>query len=110
MTAKQIPGSTYAPDGSLYITLTDGAGNLATAGASGPTGATGPTGVTGVTGATGPIGNTYTFHVYTVTTLPTPTTGMVALVSDATSNTVLGAGSGSAYCLAVYNGSTWVAV
>lgn len=28
MTTKQIPGSIYAPDGSLYITLTDGAGNL----------------------------------------------------------------------------------
>lgn len=31
MTAKQNPGA-YAPDGSLYITLTDGSGNLATAG------------------------------------------------------------------------------
>lgn len=29
MTAKQLPG-TYAPDGSLYITLTDGAGTLST--------------------------------------------------------------------------------
>lgn len=31
MTAKQLPG-VYAPDGSLYITLTDGAGTLATTG------------------------------------------------------------------------------
>lgn len=28
MVTKQLPGSVYAPDGSLYITLTDGAGNL----------------------------------------------------------------------------------
>lgn len=34
MTAKQLTG-TNAPDGSLYITLTDGAGNLVTAGGSG---------------------------------------------------------------------------
>lgn len=33
MTAKQASGI-YAPDGSLYITLTDGAGNLASAGGS----------------------------------------------------------------------------
>jgi hypothetical protein len=28
MTSKQLPGSIQAPDGSAYITLTDGAGNL----------------------------------------------------------------------------------
>lgn len=30
MTAKQTPGALQAPDGSRYVTLTDGAGNLAT--------------------------------------------------------------------------------
>lgn len=35
MTAKQIPGSNSAPDGSTYITLTDGNGNLVTAGGGG---------------------------------------------------------------------------
>lgn len=35
MTLKQLPNSAYAPDGSLYITLTDGAGNLSSAGGGG---------------------------------------------------------------------------
>jgi hypothetical protein len=49
--------------------------------------------------------------VYTVTTLPgSPVAGQIALVSDATSNILLGAGGGTAYCLAAYTGSVWVAV
>lgn len=50
--------------------------------------------------------------VYTVSTLPSTgrVTGSVALVSDATSNIVIGVGGGSAYCLVAYNGSAWVAV
>lgn len=52
-----------------------------------------------------------TFTVYTVSTLPSgPVNGDVALVSDATSNVVIGAGGGSAYALVAYNGSAWVAV
>lgn len=35
MTTKQIPGSLSAPDGSHYVTLTDGAGNLAPSSSSG---------------------------------------------------------------------------
>jgi hypothetical protein len=51
------------------------------------------------------------YHVYTVTTLPaSPATGDVALVSDATSNVLIGAGGGTAYALVAYNGSAWVAV
>lgn len=34
MALKQSPGSVYSPDGSLYVTLTDGNGNLATTGGS----------------------------------------------------------------------------
>jgi hypothetical protein len=49
--------------------------------------------------------------VYTVTTLPSAAgAGAIALVSDATSNVLLGAGGGSAYCLAVWNGSAWAAL
>jgi hypothetical protein len=50
--------------------------------------------------------------VYTVTTLPSTgrVTGSVALVSDATSNILIGAGGGSAYALVTWNGSAWVAV
>jgi hypothetical protein len=52
-----------------------------------------------------------TLKVYTVTTLPTAAgAGAIALVSDATSNVVLGAGGGTAYCLAAWNGSAWVAL
>jgi hypothetical protein len=52
-----------------------------------------------------------TLKVYLVSTLPSAGgAGALALVSDATSNTVLGAGGGSAYCLAAWNGSSWVAV
>jgi hypothetical protein len=57
-----------------------------------------------------PAGNP-NFTVYTVTTLPaSPSQGDVALVSDATSNTVLGPGGGTAYALAAYTGAAWVAV
>lgn len=45
MTAKTYPNASMAPDGSSYVTLTDGAGNLVTAGASGIT--IGSTTVTG---------------------------------------------------------------
>lgn len=37
MTTKQITNSLYAPDGSYYVTLTDGAGNLDPASGSGTT-------------------------------------------------------------------------
>lgn len=47
----------------------------------------------------------------TVSTLPaSPINGSVALVTDATSNVLIGAGGGSAYALVAYNGSAWVAV
>lgn len=45
MTAKQIPLSLQSPDGSYYVTLTDGNGNLVTAGSSGLT--IGTTAITG---------------------------------------------------------------
>ena len=57
------------------------------------------------------LGTVANMHVYTVTTLPTgQATGAIALVSDATSNVLIGAGGGSAYALVTYNGSSWVAV
>src|SRR5258708_24494896 len=37
MTLKQIPNSLFAPDGSQYATLTDGAGNLVTISGTAPT-------------------------------------------------------------------------
>src|ERR1700688_2139435 len=50
--------------------------------------------------------------VYTVTTLPSTgrAIGSVALVSDATSNVLIGTGGGSAYALVTWTGSAWVAV
>lgn len=51
MPTKQISNSLFAPDGSYYVTLTDGAGNLASAGT--PAGATAITAsATGTTAAT----------------------------------------------------------
>src|ERR1700721_1806211 len=47
MTTKQLPGSVYAPDGSLYAVLTDGNGNLVNA-----SDATLTVGTTAVSGAT----------------------------------------------------------
>lgn len=51
------------------------------------------------------------YHTYIVSTLPgSPAAGDVALVSDATSNVLIGAGGGTAYCLVAYTGAAWVAV
>lgn len=54
----------------------------------------------------------FNMPVYTVTTLPSAgrVTGSVALVSDATSNILIGAGGGTAYALVAWNGAAWVAV
>jgi hypothetical protein len=49
---------------------------------------------------------------YTVATLPTPTTGMIARVTDATAP-VIGAtvtGGGAAYALVNYNGANWTVI
>lgn len=84
MAAKQRPGI-YAPDGSLYITLTDGAGNLA---------------------------STTSITAYTVATLPTVgTAGRMAYVTDATTPTFLTTivGGGAVKCPVFDNGTNWVA-
>jgi hypothetical protein len=49
---------------------------------------------------------------YTVATLPTPATGMIARVTDATAP-VIGmtvAGGGAAYALVNYNGANWTVI
>lgn len=72
------------------------------------------TGVVTVTKAGGPSFATTLLNltVFTVSTLPSSgrVTGSVALVSDATSNILIGAGGGSAYALVAWNGAAWVAV
>ena len=49
---------------------------------------------------------------YTVATLPTPTTGMIARVTDATAPTIgtTVVGGGAAYALVNYNGANWTVI
>lgn len=83
MTTKQIPGSIYAPDGSLYATLTDGAGNLVTVGGGGGSGTVTSVSVTTANGVSG--------------TVATPTvTPAISLTLGAITPTSVAIGAGSA--------------
>jgi hypothetical protein len=74
MTAKQLPGSLYAPDGSLYITLTDGAGNLAPS-SSGGTGTVTSVSVVNANGVSGTVATASTTPAITLSLgAITPTT------------------------------------
>lgn len=86
MTTKQL-GGLQSPDGSQYVTLTDGAGNI-------------------VTPAVGPS--------HTVSTLPSsPAIGTIATVTDGTSGLTWGAtvtGGQSTKYLVWYNGTNWTII
>lgn len=74
MALKQAPNSVYAPDGSLYITLTDGAGNLVTTG-SGGSGTVTSVSVTTANGVSGSVATATTTPAISLTLgAITPTT------------------------------------
>lgn len=135
MTAKQLLGSMYSPDGSLYITLTDGNGNLV-ANSTGTVTSVSVVNANGVSGsvatpsttpaitlslgsitptaviASGSIsaGTVVVTNRYSVTSLPVSVTGARAYVTDASSPTFLGllTGGGTTKTPVFYNGSAWI--
>lgn len=112
MTAKQNLGL-QAPDGSTYVTLTDGAGNLG-AGVSVTVGdGSGPLTVDGTVAATQSgtwtvqPGNTANTTAWLVTTTAATVGTLSTVASSATSVTVL-ASNASRKGMAVYNDSTQI--
>lgn len=95
MALKQTPNALQAPDGSYYVALTDGAGNLAPA-----TGGGAITGTVGIDQTTGGTTNGVVIK---------STTGTTALV-QASGTDGLGNGNGGLVTFAegmVFNGTTW---
>lgn len=92
MTAKQIKGST-APDGSQYITLTDGAGNLVAIGGDSGDGTVTSVAVTTAHGISGTVANPTTTPAISLTLgAITPTTVNGNTLTTGTGTLTLGAG------------------
>lgn len=84
MALKQAPGCLQAPDGSYYVTLTDGAGNLVTAGGGGGSGTVTSVSVVTANGFSGTVANATTTPAITLSGGGTTTIGTTPISGGAT--------------------------
>lgn len=112
MASKQLPNSLQAPDGSYYITLTDGSGNLVTAG----TGTVSTVSVATANGVSGTVATATTTPAITITLgaiTPSSVTvpGAAAAVLNTTTTVTSGAGSSAGTLTnapAIGNPTKWI--